>query len=426
MDQLKVIRTVCLFTDSPSKEALAKLEHLSYALSSRGISVQTQRMCSSDVSGIFEFDRRTDKPVLYSIGRQTYDSAKSILPEFLTARTVNFNIDLAGEQIGIRHTDLLSRIIRENAGKTFNFAYTFNNAASTPFFPSASYDTNGFTVGLQATDLSECCNSIQEWLDRMKTVWSEVYTICSSEEGFLGIDTSIAPLFAGRGSFIDFIKRTGRDFSRSVTTDVYLSITRFINEACPKKVGLCGLMFPCLEDFELAVEYEQGNFPIERNAFLSLHSGLGIDSYPIGIDERPERIAEVLTLIQGLSNKYGKPLSARFVSDGKASIGQLTHFGNPYLKDVVIRPLCHKKLKARFLSNVLQDIPFTAAGALRWTLLLAQVGRSYVIELKHTKSDPSCIKRQPTCFKYTSFTCNSDISRSVNHQHIHPEGVVFD
>jgi uncharacterized protein (UPF0210 family) len=173
----------------------------------------------------------------------------------------------------------------------------------------------------------------------MKAVWSELDSICSSEEGFLGVDTSIAPLFSGRGSFIDFIKRMGHDFSRSVTTDVYLRITRFINEAYTKKVGQCGLMFPCLEDFELAAEYEQGNFPIERNAFLSLHSGLGIDSYPIGIDERPERIAEVLTLLQGLSSKYQKPLSARFVSDGKAGIGQLTHFENPYLKDVVVRPL---------------------------------------------------------------------------------------
>jgi hypothetical protein len=339
MNQLKVVRTVCLFTDQPSEEALARLEHLSVALASRGFSVQTQRMCSTDIPGVFEMDRRTDKPVLFSIGRQTYGRALSILPEFLAAKTVNFNVDLTSEQIEVRHTDLLSRVIRENAGKTFNFTYAFNNVASSPYFPSASYDTDGFTVGLQATDLSEGCNTIQEGLDRMKAVWSELDAICSSEEGFLGIDTSIAPLFAGRGSLIDFIKRTGRDFSRSVTTDVYLRITRFIHEAYPKKVGLCGLMFPCLEDFELAAEYEQGNFSIERNAFLSLHSGLGIDSYPVGVDERPEKIAEVLTLVQGLSNKYQKPLSARFVSDGKASIGQLTHFGNPYLKDVVVRPL---------------------------------------------------------------------------------------
>ena len=81
-------------------------------------------------------------------------------------------------------------------------------------------------------------------------------------------------------------------------------------------------MFPALEDFELSDEYEKGNFTIERNIYLSLHSGLGIDTYPIGIDEKPERILEILKLLQALSNKYKKSLSARFVSDGKAKSGK--------------------------------------------------------------------------------------------------------
>src|SRR5690242_6575544 len=125
MDHLKVIRTVCLFTDQPSEEALSRLEHLSALLASRGFSVQTRRICSPDIPGVFELDRRTDRPVLFSIGRQTYESAESILPEFLVAKTVNFNVDLTSEQIDIRHTGLLTRVIRENAGKTFNFTYTF-------------------------------------------------------------------------------------------------------------------------------------------------------------------------------------------------------------------------------------------------------------------------------------------------------------
>ena len=207
------------------------------------------------------------------------------------------------------------------------------------YIPSANYERNGFAVGLQPTDLSEGCRSIEEWLGKLNETWAEIDAIFSSEEGYLGIDTSIAPLFAGRSSFLNFIKRTGLDFSRSVTTDIFIKIARFIKEEGPKKVGLCGLMFACLEDFELAAEYEQGNFPIERNAFLALHSGLGIDSYPIGVDESPQRVVEILRLIQGLSNKFKKPLSARFVADGKAKIGQRTDFGNPYLKDVVIRPL---------------------------------------------------------------------------------------
>jgi uncharacterized protein (UPF0210 family) len=170
-------------------------------------------------------------------------------------------------------------------------------------------------------------------------MWAEVDDAMGSEDGYLGLDTSIAPLFGGRSSFIDFMKRIGLDLDRAVTTDVFLRIAGSIMRDGLRRVGLCGLMFPCLEDFELAAEYDAGRFPIERCLFLSLHSGLGIDAYPVGVDEAPDRIAEVLRLAQGLSNKHRKPLSARFLSDGVAKIGQRTDFRSPYLKDVTIRPL---------------------------------------------------------------------------------------
>ncbi|HET7319291.1 MAG TPA: DUF711 family protein, partial [Nitrospirota bacterium] len=193
----------------------------------------------------------------------------------------------------------MTDIIKKNAGKTFSFAYTFNNALSSPYFPSAAYEENGFAVGLQSINLSAGCQKIEQWLERMKAVWLEIDVLFSAEEGYLGIDTSIAPLFAGSGSFIHLITRLGLTLSHAVTTDVFLRIANSIRKDGPRKVGLCGLMFPCLEDFELAREYEEGRFSIERNAFLSLHSGLGIDAYPIGVDEKPDRVAEILRLIQG-------------------------------------------------------------------------------------------------------------------------------
>lgn len=98
-------------------------------------------------------------------------------------------------------------------------------------------------------------------------------------------------------------------------------------------------MLPCLEDFELAEEYEAGNFSIERNIFLSMHCGLGIDTYPIGIDESPERIFEVLRLLHGFSTRYNKPMMARLISDGQAKVGEMTNFRNDFLKDVVVRKL---------------------------------------------------------------------------------------
>ncbi len=44
-------------------------------------------------------------------------------------------------------------------------------------------------------------------------------------------------------------------------------------------------------------------------------------------------------LVQALSAKYKKPLSVRFVSDGKARIGERTKFTSPYLKNVEMRRL---------------------------------------------------------------------------------------
>jgi len=98
-------------------------------------------------------------------------------------------------------------------------------------------------------------------------------------------------------------------------------------------------MFPCVEDFSLAEAYEENEFSIERNIFLSLHSGLGIDVYPIGINEKKERVIELLSLVKGLSEKYDKPLAARFVSDGKAKLERKLILKIRYLKDVVINPL---------------------------------------------------------------------------------------
>jgi uncharacterized protein (UPF0210 family) len=280
-----------------------------------------------------------DSAFYLSVGTLGRETAHSQFHDFLNADNVSFNLDLSSG-VYRKDTDILFNIIRNRPGKTFYFSYTFCNAPSSPFFPSATHGCNGFSIGLQSTNLSENCNSIDEWLEKVKAVWNEVFNIFQWDPDFLGIDSSIAPLFAGKSSLIYFMKKNYNTFSETLTKPLYLQITKYIKSQNPKRIGLCGIMFPCLEDFELAEEYERGNFSIERNVYLSLHSGLGIDTYPIGIDESPERVFEILCLLQGLAEKYHKPLSARFVSDGTAKIGERTDLHNQYLKDVVVHPLC--------------------------------------------------------------------------------------
>jgi hypothetical protein len=312
---------------------------LAARLRGAGFTVQTERLCSPDINGIFDLDLQGDGATFLSVGSLNWDQSLSILDRFCRARNVAFNLDLSNEAIGALHVNLLRDLIDKNAAKTFSFTYTFNNAPSSPFFPSAEYERPGFTVGLQPTNLSVGVTTVDEWLARMRETWREIELLMAPEKDYLGVDTSIAPLFDGAGSLVNFLRRLGLDFSRSVTTDLFLKIADFIKQEGATHVGLCGLMFPCLEDFELADEYERGNFSVERCLFLSMHSGLGVDAYPVSVDEDPERIAEVLRLVQGLSNKHGKPLSARFISDGIARTGEKTALANRYLKDVTIRPL---------------------------------------------------------------------------------------
>ncbi len=335
-----IIRTICYFDKEPSSASIEKVDKITKSLAEKRFLIQTKRICSLFIDKIIELDSEyADNSYIFSVGSIPRDELLKRFNELLSCKDTSFNLDLTEKEIANEDVQILFEIIKNKPSKTFNFTYVFNNRPSSPFFPSGSYYQNGFSIGLQPTDLSENCNSVEEWLNRIKEAWLEVYNLFKGDSEFLGIDSSIAPLFSGKSSFIGFVKKLGLDFSRSTTTDIYLGITKFIKEENPKPVGLCGIMFPCLEDFELAEEYEKGNFPIERNIYLSLHSGLGIDTYPIGINERPERLLEILKLLQGLSTKYKKPLSARFVSDGKAKIGERTDFQNQYLKDVVVKSL---------------------------------------------------------------------------------------
>ena len=334
----KIIRSICYFTNTPDMGIAERIEYVAGKLANSGYEIQTRRICSTGIK-IKDIASAFQDPSLYlSVGSLNRKSARSQVADFMGAGNVAFNLDLSRNVLP-EDTEFLFSIIDEQPQKTFNFTYTFNNAYSSPYFPSAAYKENGFAVGLQPTDLSENCESIDAWLRKMKEVWNEIDALFQPDRDFLGIDSSIAPLFTGKSSLIYFIKKIYNSFPRSVTQDLYLRITDFIKRDNPKPIGLCGVMFPCLEDFELADEYERGNFPIERNIYLSLHSGLGIDTYPIGVDESRNRVFEILCLLQGLSQKYAKPLSARFISDGAAKIGEKTELNNQYLKDVVIRPL---------------------------------------------------------------------------------------
>lgn len=339
MLEKKIIRSLCGFAEYADFARIRdELVIVGAKLIKCGYEIQTRRVCFA-ATPIARLKNGVGADDLYfSVGTLDRDETQMQLDDFLCSGNIYFNLDLTAG-VDSEDVEVLLRIIREKPSKTFHFAFTFNNRPSSPFFPSATFERAGFAIGLQTTDLSEHCDNLAMWLVGMREVWNELCEIFDGHPSFLGIDSSVAPLFQGGSSLVHFLKRTCRSFSRAVATDTFLTLSGFLATQNPKPVGLCGLMLPCLEDFELADEYAAGEFTIERNLFLSLHSGLGVDTYPIGTNEDPRRILDILRLVHGLSAKYSKPLSVRFVSDGKAQIGDVTNFRNRYLKDVMIRPL---------------------------------------------------------------------------------------
>ncbi|HEY9408844.1 MAG TPA: DUF711 family protein [Jiangellaceae bacterium] len=335
----KIVRTITYFTDAPSDATIERLNGLSERLQAKGYTVQTIRVCSKST----DIDRLTaqlgDSAAALCVGKLSYLSARRQLKAFFAAPNTSFQIDLTDATIGLEHVDFFRRIAAERPGHTFNFAYVFNNPQGSPFFPAAAYAREGFAVGLQPTNLSVGATSVEEWLAAMRQCWTEIVREFHRDRDFLGIDGPTAPFGAGAGSLIGFVKRLGFAFERSTTTSTYVTTTEFLRNHNPQPVGLNGLMLPCLEDSELTAEYDAGRFSVERNLFLSLHSGLGIDTYPVGVDEDPARMLEILRLTQALSNKHRKALSVRFATDGVAAIGDRTNFQSQYLTDCTVRPL---------------------------------------------------------------------------------------
>lgn len=335
----KLVRTICYFASSPSQKTIDRLNVIAEKLESKGYTIQTKRICSKDGDIKKLSDQINDKDISLNVGTINLESAIRQLPDFYRADNVSFNIDLSNAVLDSRHTDFIFRIIKEKPSHTFNYSYVFNNPDSSPFFPAANYEREGFAIGLEPTDLAENATTVTAWLLAMRACWHEIDQLFADERDFLGIDASTAPFGTGKGSLVNFVKRLGYTFDRSTTTDFYTTITNTLKTKNPRPVGLNGLMFPCLEDFDLAAEYDKGQFSMERCLYLSLHSGVGIDTYPIGTNESPKRVLEIMQTTQALSNKYSKPLAVRFASDGQAKIGERTNHQNEHLTNCTVRPL---------------------------------------------------------------------------------------
>ena len=339
----RIVRTVTVFAEQPSRVAFAQADELAERLRELGYVIQTTRACFADATleQASELLERDDQ--FASVGTLTTAAARAQIDAFCSRPNTSFHVDIS-DGVTDDEVDFFFELMDTAPERTFGFSWVAQNPPSGPFFNAARFEVPGFAIGLQSTDLAVDCATLEEWQAACARAWLEINGVFTADPDFLGIDSSVAPMGGESGSLVRFLRRIApqhqaASFSDLATTDVFTRITEHLGRHTPRPVGLCGLMLPCLEDAGLAEEYEQGNFSIERNLWLSMHCGLGIDTYPIGRDERPERVLQILQLLRALALKHQKPLACRFVADREARIGDRSDFQSPYLTDVTVRPL---------------------------------------------------------------------------------------
>lgn len=335
----KIIRSICYFTARPGQQALARLDALAARFSKAGYEVQTLRLACPDAAYSVEELQALCKgreDVLLSVGHLQPEEYRANEAAFLRSPNIFFHRRI-DEGFAPSDWPMLQGWWRDAPLKSFHFAFNANCPLSSPFFPSARYEREGFSIGLQSTNLALGAGSFGLWLQRMRQVWEELAELLAKEEDALGIDSSVAPLGSGAGSLLYWLQQWFGPWPSMSLRPELVELTNFLKTENPWPVGLCGLMLPCLEDFELAKAYEQGQFSLERNLYLSLHSGLGIDTYPAPLDSSQEELSRLGNLLLALAKKHKKCLSMRLISDGKAKRGMQSDFQNKYLQDVQVR-----------------------------------------------------------------------------------------
>jgi uncharacterized protein (UPF0210 family) len=250
--------------------------------------------------------------------------------------------------------ETMTRIAAATSGGegNFRFAAAANIRPGTPFFPVAYHDgEEAFSIGLEsaglvkaafagAADLKEGKERLRELLEaELAPVEALAHEIARRENvRYLGIDVSPAPgLDDSIAEAIELL--SGVVFGGASTLTVCAAITEILRDLPVTTCGYSGLMLPVLEDRVLAQRAGENRFGVEELLLFSSVCGTGLDVVPLAGDAPLEAVAALIGDVAALSDKLGKPLSARlFLVPGK-SAGDLVSFENPHLTDCMVMSL---------------------------------------------------------------------------------------
>lgn len=226
------------------------------------------------------------------------------------------------------------------------FAALANVPAGAPFFPAAYYMDSepGFALALEAADLAvEAFSQAPSLHAARQTLIGDVETKAHQLEEiarqlerehhhhFMGLDFTLAPFPQTELSIGTALERMGVPavgLHGSLAAAAILADT--LDRARFLRAGFCGLMFPLLEDYTLAMRAVEGSLTIKDLLLYATVCGTGLDTIPLPVNTREEQIAALLLDLAALSLRLDKPLTARLMPVPGKHQGDLTSYDFPY------------------------------------------------------------------------------------------------
>jgi uncharacterized protein (UPF0210 family) len=215
-----------------------------------------------------------------------------------------------------------------------------------PFFPAAYHGGGAprFALAMEAADLAvdafTRAGTLAEARARLTaSVEGHAQVLARLGEGlsaqhavaFGGLDFTLAPYPSEAQSLGTAIERLGVP---AVGLHGSLAGAAFIADALDRarypKVGFNGLMLPLLEDSTLALRAEQDQLSLKDLLMYSAVCGTGLDTVPLPGEVSVDALAAILLDVAALSQRLGKPLTARLMPIPGKRAGEQTTFNFPY------------------------------------------------------------------------------------------------
>jgi uncharacterized protein (UPF0210 family) len=241
--------------------------------------------------------------------------------------------------------------INPDGFSNLRFAALCNSGPGGAFFPAAYHrGPDSFAIGTENSDLvfkafslardfEKAGRILKKLLMEEFTRIEEIATQIGEKQGihYEGIDVSIATSVKPDESIAFSFEQLGLGrFGDAGTLAIAKIITDTIRDLKVRKCGYCGLMLPVLEDYGLAMRNIDGTFNLTDLLLYSSVCGTGLDTIPLPGDVSEEKLYALLLDIASISNKLGKPLSARLMPVPDRKVGEMTDYKFEYFANTKI------------------------------------------------------------------------------------------